>query len=290
MADLIQCNNVTFSYMGASEDQSKTSGTVGSEAAALRGVSFSVPAGQFVAIVGANGSGKSTLVRLLDALLVPTEGTITVDGMSTAQPENWYAIRSCVGIVFQNPDNQLVASLVENDVAFGPENLGVKNPELRQRVTEALRIVGCEGFEKRTIASLSGGEKQRIALAGALAMKPRILVLDEATAMLDPHGAAAILRVCQQLHQQGTTIIMVTHHIEEAACAQRVLVMDEGRIVMDGAPEEVLTHNAVTHTYHLAVPFATELCMQLQAEGLAIPLCITADACKEELWRLYSAK
>ena len=224
---MIACTDVHFSYDGEHD--------------ALDGMSLSVADGEFVSVLGGNGSGKSTLARHLNALLVPSSGTVTVDGLETAERRNVYDIRSRVGLVFQNPDDQIVAGTVEDDVAFGPENLGVPTDELRARVNEALSLVGLSGFERRETSSLSGGQKQRLALAGVLAMRPRTLVLDEATAMLDPRGRAALMRVCRRLHEQGMTIVMITHFMEEAAEAGRIVVLDHGHVALDGAPEAVFS-------------------------------------------------
>lgn len=254
----------------------------------LRDISVEIPQGQFVCVLGANGSGKSTFSKLINALLLPDAGSVTVDGLITSDAENTFTIRSRAGSVFQNPDDQIVASLVENDVAFGPENLGIPNPELRQRVESALAQVGLTGFEKRETTALSGGQKQRVAIAGVLAMEPQILIFDEASAMLDVRGRRGLMRVCKELHAQGMTVVMITHYMEEAAEADRVLVLREGQIVLDGTPEEVLTQDAVLRELNLDIPFATQLSRMLQDRGLDIPTFVDSDSLKEALWLSYS--
>ncbi len=262
--------------------------TYTSEDYVLENISVEIPQGQFVCVLGANGSGKSTFSKLINALLLPDKGKVVVDGLITSNAENTFSIRSRAGSVFQNPDDQIVASLVENDVAFGPENLGIPNPELRQRVESALAQVGLTGFEKRETTALSGGQKQRVAIAGVLAMEPQILIFDEASAMLDPRGRRGLMRVCKELHEQGMTVIMITHYMEEAAEADRVLVLREGRIVLDGTPEEVLTQDDVLRELNLDIPFATQLSRLLQDKGIDIPTFVDREALKEALWLLYS--
>lgn len=262
--------------------------TYTSEDYVLENISVEIPQGQFVCVLGANGSGKSTFSKLINALLLPDKGKVVVDGLITSNAENTFSIRSRAGSVFQNPDDQIVASLVENDVAFGPENLGIPNPELRQRVESALAQVGLTGFEKRETTALSGGQKQRVAIAGVLAMEPQILIFDEASAMLDPRGRRGLMRVCKELHEQGMTVIMITHYMEEAAEADRVLVLREGRIVLDGTPEEVLTQDDVLRELNLDIPFATQLSRLLQNKGIDIPTFVDREALKEALWLLYS--
>lgn len=262
--------------------------TYTSEDYVLENISVEIPQGQFVCVLGANGSGKSTFSKLINALLLPDKGKVVVDGLITSNAENTFSIRSRAGSVFQNPDDQIVASLVENDVAFGPENLGIPNPELRQRVESALAQVGLTGFEKRETTALSGGQKQRVAIAGVLAMEPQILIFDEASAMLDPRGRRGLMRVCKELNQQGMTVVMITHYMEEAAEADRVLVLREGQIVLDGTPEEVLTQDDVLRELNLDIPFATQLSRLLQDKGIDIPTFVDREALKEALWLLYS--
>ncbi len=251
----------------------------------FRDLNLKVPQGQFLCLLGGNGSGKSTVAKCINALLTPDAGQVLTFGRSTADPEATYFIRSNAGLVFQNPDDQLVASLVENDVAFGPENLGVPSEELAQRVSNALTRVGLQGYEQRETTALSGGQKQRVAIAGILAMDPALLILDEASAMLDPRGREGLLQLCQELHQAGLTIIMITHFMEEAAQAQRVVVLDEGRIRLDGPPEEVLTHTEELRALSLDVPFAASLSLRLRQQGVAVAPCIHEEELIAELTR-----
>lgn len=262
--------------------------TYDGESFVFKHLDLTVPQGQFLCLLGGNGSGKSTLAKHINALLVPDEGEVLVFDCDTRDADCTYFIRSNAGLVFQNPDDQLVASLIENDVAFGPENLGVPLPELRDRVTQALREVGLQGFEKNETNALSGGQKQRVAIAGVLAMDPAILILDEATAMLDPRGRAGLLRVVRELHAAGMTVVMITHYMEEAALADRVVVLDRGAVRLDGTPQEVLTRAHELRELSLEVPFACRLSLELQARGLPVATCITDDALKEELCALRS--
>lgn len=269
---MIDLSDVRFSYDG--------------KAPALAGVSAHVNAGEFVCILGGNGSGKSTLAKHLNALLLPDQGTVTVDGMSTADAERTYLIRQTAGMVFQNPDDQLVSTLVEDDVAFGPENLGIQLPELRERVTRALADVGLAGFERKETHALSGGQKQRVAIAGVLAMNPRILILDEASAMLDPRGRAGLMRVCRELHERGFTIVMITHFMEEAAQADRVIVLESGKVVCDGSPAHVLLQEDLLRRLNLDVPFATHLSHALRNAGVAVAPTVDDDALAAEILSL----
>ncbi|MCL2888893.1 MAG: energy-coupling factor transporter ATPase [Eggerthellaceae bacterium] len=256
----------------------------------LDDVSLTIERGSFVCILGGNGSGKSTFAKHINALLVPDEGRVTVFDLDTADEKNVYFIRSGAGMVFQNPDDQLVASLIENDVAFGPENLGVPTEELQTRVMDALAEVGLQGFNKRETHALSGGQKQRVAIAGVLAMNPQILILDEASAMLDPRGRKGLLRVCKELNDRGMTIVMITHFMEEASLADRVVVLEDGRIALDGSPQEVLTRAEELGRLNLNVPFACELSLALQKRGVPIQIHISEDGLKEELCRLLSIR
>ena len=269
---MIDLSDVRFSYDG--------------KAPALAGVSAHVNAGEFACILGGNGSGKSTLAKHVNALLLPDRGTVTVDGMSTADAECTYLIRQTAGMVFQNPDDQLVSTLVEDDVAFGPENLGVQLPELRERVTRALADVGLAGFERKETHALSGGQKQRVAIAGVLAMNPRILILDEASAMLDPRGRAGLMRVCRELHERGFTIVMITHFMEEAAQADRVIVLESGNVVCDGSPAQVLLQEDLLRCLNLDVPFATHLSHALRNVGVAVTPTVDDDALAAEILSL----
>ena len=256
---------------------------------AVDGVSLELRRGEFVAVLGANGCGKSTLAKHLNAILLPEAGTVLVEDMDTRNEDHLYDIRQKVGMVFQNPDNQIVATIVEEDVAFAPENLGVPPAEIRTRIDEAMKLAGI--YEKRHAApyKLSGGQKQRVAIAGVIAMRPDCLVFDEATAMLDPHGRGQVMRTIRHLREAGIAIVAITHYMEEAAQADRVLVMNGGRIVMEGTPEQVFSQTERLHSYHLDVPQAAELRDALTAAGIDMPEnVITPDRCAEELYKLLA--
>ena len=256
---------------------------------AVDGVSLELRRGEFVAVLGANGCGKSTLAKHLNAILLPEAGTVLVEDMDTRNEDHLYDIRQKVGMVFQNPDNQIVATIVEEDVAFALENLGVPPAEIRTRIDEAMKLAGI--YEKRHAApyKLSGGQKQRVAIAGVIAMRPDCLVFDEATAMLDPHGRGQVMRTIRHLREAGIAIVAITHYMEEAAQADRVLVMNGGRIVMEGTPEQVFSQTARLHSYHLDVPQAAELRDALTAAGIDMPEnVITPDRCAEELYKLLA--
>ncbi|WP_297157476.1 energy-coupling factor transporter ATPase [uncultured Ellagibacter sp.] len=272
-APIICVRDVSFTYDG--------------EAFALSGASVQIERGEFVCILGGNGSGKSTLAKHLNALLVPDKGRVEVCGMDTSERQHTYAIRQNAGMVFQNPDDQLVASLVEDDVAFGPENLGVPTAELRQRVTQRLEDVGLSGFEKHETHALSGGQKQRVAIAGALAMNPEILILDEASAMLDPRGRKGLIRVVRSLNDQGMTVIMITHFMEEAALADRVIVLDEGKVARVGTPQEVLVDVDALSALNLEVPFAAELSQALRRAGVLVAAAVTEEELAESVFSLF---
>lgn len=254
---MIECRGVSFSYDGAAK--------------ALDGIDLNIEDGEFFCILGGNGSGKSTFAKHLNALLQPDAGTVCVNGMDASDPELVYDIRSTAGMVFQNPDDQLVATLVEDDVAFGPENLGVESAQIAQRVREALKAVGLVGFECHETHALSGGQKQRVALAGVLAMEPRVLILDEASSMLDPRGRKGLMKACHALHERGMTIVMITHFMEEAAEADRVAVFQAGRVAMLGTPEEILTRADELARLNLDMPESCHLGMALRAKG--VPVC-----------------
>ena len=254
---------------------------------ALNGVSAEVKRGEFVAVLGANGCGKSTLAKHFNAILLPESGTVLVEGMDTKDEDKIYDIRQTVGMVFQSPDNQIVATVVEEDVAFALENLGVPPEEMRRRVDEAMKMAGIYEYRERAPHNLSGGQKQRVAIAGVVAMRPDCLVMDESTAMLDPHGRAQVMKTIRQLRAAGITIVSITHYMEEAAQADRVLVMSRGRIVMEGTPEQVFSQTERLHGYHLDVPQAAELRDELVKAGIPMPEnVITPDACAEELYKL----
>lgn len=254
---MIDCRGVSFSYDGVTP--------------ALDGIDLNIEDGEFFCILGGNGSGKSTFAKHLNALLQPDAGTVRINGMDASDPELVYDIRSTAGMVFQNPDDQLVATLVEDDVAFGPENLGVPSAQIAQRVREALKGVGLVGFERHETHALSGGQKQRVALAGVLAMEPRVLILDEASSMLDPRGRKGLMKVCRALHDRGMTIVMITHVMEEAAEADRVAVFRAGRVAMFGAPEEILTRADELAQLNLDMPASCCLGRALRAKG--VPVC-----------------
>ena len=254
---MIECRGVSFSYDGA--------------VPALDGVDLNIEDGEFFCILGGNGSGKSTFAKHLNALLQPDAGTVRINGMDTSDPELVYDIRSTAGMVFQNPDDQLVATLVEDDVAFGPENLGVPSAQIAQRVREALKVVGLVGFERHETHALSGGQKQRVALAGVLAMEPRVLILDEASSMLDPRGRKGLMKACRALHDRGMTIVMITHFMEEAAEADRVAVFRAGHVAMLGTPEEILTRADELAQLNLDMPASCCLGRALSARG--VPVC-----------------
>ena len=245
---------------------------------ALDDVSLSIEAGEFVAVLGANGSGKSTLAKHLNALLLPTRGSCRIDGMDTTSEDQVWRIRQKVGMVFQSPDNQLIAAVVEDDVAFGPENLGVRPREIRRRVDEALSAVGMTEFRTFAPHLLSGGQKQRIAIAGALAMQTECLVFDEATAMLDPAGRAEVLSLVKKLHaEQHITVVYITHFMEEAAAADRIVVLDHGHVAMDDTPRAVFAQAEKLQALGLDVPLAVEIGMQLRQRGVEVPTEIVTD-------------
>lgn len=241
--------------------------------AAIEGLSLTINRGEFLAVVGHNGSGKSTLAKHFNALLLPTSGDVIVDGMNTKDEKNTLAIRQKVGMVFQNPDNQLVTTVVEEDVAFGPENLGVKPDEIRIRVDDALKSVGMYEYASNAPHHLSGGQKQRIAIAGMLAMLPDVLVLDEATAMLDPRGRREVLKIVSDLNRKkGITVVMITQYMEEAVFADRVAVMAEGRLILDDTPKNVFAQTALLRRHRLDVPAMAKLRDALSLEGIKLPL------------------
>jgi len=238
----------------------------------LHGISFRAPAGTTTALVGPSGSGKSTLAKLFNGLVIPGRGTVTVDGLSTRDPGELRRIRQVVGMVFQNPDNQLVATVVEEDIAFGPENLGLPRAEIEARVAEAMRIVEIEALRSRAPHQLSGGQKQRVAIAGVLAMRPSCVILDEATAMLDPSGRAEVLDTAGRLHRQGVTIVSITHFMSEVPRADRVIVLSEGRIALTGTPRELFAMPDRLRGLELEVPQVTEIAERLQLRGLDVGL------------------
>lgn len=251
---------------------------------AVNGVSLTVEEGEFVAVLGRNGSGKSTLAKLINTLLTPTSGKVFVFGLDTSDTKNRFEICKSAGMVFQNPDNQTVASIVEDDVAFGPENIGVPREEIGERITYALDAVGMSEFRHATPSNLSGGQKQRIALAGVLALKPRIMILDESTAMLDPRGRREIMDVVKKLNrEEGMTILLITHFMEEALEADRAVVMHRGEVVMDAPPEEIFARSDELEMYNLTLPRAAYICKKLQEAGVPVGNAFNAEELAEEI-------
>ena len=262
---MIECRAVSFTY-GASEGHQQAR-------PALQGIDLRIEEGGFVAVLGHNGSGKSTLAKLLNGVLLPSEGSVLVDGIDTKDETRLMELRRRVGMVFQNPDNQIVANVVEEDVAFAPENLGVKSAEIRARVDGALTAVGMSGYALHAPHLLSGGQKQRIAIAGVLAMEPRYIVLDEVTAMLDPLGRREVLETVHRLHREkGMTVLLITHHMSEAQEADRVIVLDDGKLCMDGTPQEIFPQVEKLRALGLDVPATVELCYALRQKGWDVPL------------------
>ncbi|MGI5935031.1 MAG: energy-coupling factor transporter ATPase [Lawsonibacter sp.] len=277
---IIHAEDVRFSYVTAE----------GVAPIVLDGVSLSIEEGSFVAVLGHNGSGKSTLAKHFNSILLPTGGKVYVDGMDTADEALLLAIRRTVGMVFQNPDNQIVANVVEEDVAFAPENLGVPPEEIRRRVDDALKAVGMYEFREHAPHLLSGGQKQRIAIAGVIAMQPRCIVLDEPTAMLDPIGRADVLRTIKELNRQrGVTVVLITHHMDEAAQADRLVVMTKGRVIADGTPKEIFQDVEGLKAVGLTVPETTQLLWELRQEGVDVPLdALSDEECAQALKELLA--
>ncbi len=264
MENIIQIRDVTFDYHRNSEDEVTIR--------ALNHVSLDIEKGSFTAVIGVNGSGKSTLAKHLNGLVLPTEGEVVVCGFNTKDNETLWEVRRKVGMVFQNPDNQMVSAVVEDDVAFGPENLGIPPQEIRARVDMALQSVGMYDFRKKAPHMLSGGQKQRVAIAGVVAMLPECIVFDEPTAMLDPRGRKEVLDIIHKLNKEdGKTIVLITHFMDEVVDADKVVVMDNGHIIMEGKPKEIFVRNEELHKAGLDVPFAAELGSRLRKRGIEIP-------------------
>ncbi len=284
MEKLITIENVHFSYPNEEEPEKRTE--------VLKGISLEFERGELVAVLGHNGSGKSTLAKLMNAVLVPTSGKVTAAGIDTADEEKLMELRQHVGMVFQNPDNQIVATIVEEDVAFGLENLGVPSDELRVRVDQALHAVGMYEYREHAPHQLSGGQKQRVAIAGIIAMRPDCIVLDEPTAMLDPQGRKEVMRTIKLLNRDyGITVILITHEMDEAAQCQRVVVIDHGTVKMDDKPEKVFSHAAEMRELGLDVPQPTELCWMLREAGYDLsPEILTAEACADAIAALIQGK
>lgn len=275
---MLRAENIRFRYSPESESY------------AVNGASLAVQKGEFVAVLGANGCGKSTLAKHFNAILLPESGTVTVEGMDTRDEERLYDIRQKVGMVFQNPDNQIVATVVEEDVAFALENLGVPPAEIRTRIDEAMQMAGIYKHRGKAPHKLSGGQKQRVAIAGVIALRPDCLVLDEATAMLDPRGREKVMSTIRRLnHEFGITVVAITHYMEEAAQADRVLVMSGGKIAMEGTPKEVFSQTERVRSLRLDVPQAAELRDELAKAGLPMPEgIITVEECAQALYRLLA--
>ena len=262
MNTMIECRNLIFKYTAGENQEEKI---------AINDVNLQIKEGEFIAILGHNGSGKSTMAKHMNALLIPTEGKMLVNKMDTSDMNNLWNIRETAGMVFQNPDNQLVATIVEEDVAFGPENLGVPPEEIRKRVDEALERVGMSEYKRHAPNLLSGGQKQRIAIAGILAMKPKCIIFDEPTAMLDPSGRKEVLDTIIDLNKNyGITVILITHYMDEAAKADRIVVMDKGKLILDGKPRDVFSNVEKMKSIGLDVPQVTELSYELQKAGINI--------------------
>ena len=282
MGYAIELRDVSFQY--PAQDEQFVSLPV------LEHLNLGIEEGSFVAVLGHNGCGKSTLAKLLNAILLPQSGQVLVYGLDTADESRLLDIRRTVGMVFQNPDNQIVANVVEEDVAFAPENLGVDPVEIRRRVDNALRQVGMYDYREHAPHLLSGGQKQRVAIAGIIAMQPRCIVLDEPTAMLDPRGRREVMETILRLNrEQGVTVVLITHHMDEAAQAGRVIAMSEGRVIADGTPKEVYSQVELLRSVSLSVPETTELLYELNQEGYALPLdALSTEACAQALYQVLA--
>lgn len=274
---IIKTEDLVFEYVRSTgrnqsdRSQDTEANTEREAVRALDGVSFDVKKGEFVAIIGRNGSGKTTLAKCLNALYSPTSGKVMINGWDTKDAEYLWNIRQTCGMVFQNPDNQLVSSIVEDDVAFGPENLGLPSELIRKRVDDALSAVGMTDSARRAPHMLSGGQKQRIAIAGVIAMKPQCIVFDEPTAMLDPKGRKEIMEIMEKLHDEGITIVLITHFMDEAVKADKIMVMSEGRIVKEGRPEDIFTDSELVRSFKTDLPVGVDLAIRLREKGLSIP-------------------
>lgn len=265
--EMIKIKDLLFEYIRRDEN-----GNVESINKAIDGVSLNVQKGDFIAVLGANGSGKSTLAKHINAILYPTEGSVWVNGMNTAEDKNLWDIRQSAGMVFQNPDNQIIATVVEEDVGFGPENLGIPTQEIWERVEKSLKAVGMLEFRHSSPNKLSGGQKQRVAIAGIMAMKPECIILDEPTAMLDPNGRKEVIATIRELNKrEHVTVILITHHMDEVIYADKVFIMDQGKVMMEGTPREIFSHVEDIKRYRLDVPQVTELAYELKKAGLTIP-------------------
>ncbi len=281
MESALTVKNLKFSYPGTEDDQSVP---------VFEDLNLTVEEGSFVAILGGNGCGKSTLAKHFNSILLPCGGRVCVYGMDTSKEDMLIAIRRTVGMVFQNPDNQIVANVVEEDVAFGPENLGYESAEIRQRVDAALQQVGMYEYREHAPHLLSGGQKQRVAIAGVIAMEPKCIVLDEPTAMLDPRGRREVMETILRLNREkGITVVLITHHMDEAAMAQRVVVLHNGTVAADGTPQQVFSQVEKLHAIRLAAPETVELCWSLNKEGFDLPLdCLSAEECAQILYNAFA--
>ena len=282
MHEAIRVENLAYTYPGVDD----TPGV-----AVFEDLDLSVEEGSFVAVLGTNGCGKSTLAKHFNAILLPTGGKVWVCGMDTTLEDRLMAVRRKVGMVFQNPDNQIVANVVEEDVAFGPENLGIASPEIRYRVDKALKQVGMYEYREHAPHLLSGGQKQRIAIAGVIAMEPKCIVLDEPTAMLDPKGRREVMETIGRLNREKKiTVVLITHHMDEAAQAQRVVVLHKGKVAADGTPKQVFSQVELLHSIGLAAPETAELCWQLNQEGFDLPLDqLSVEECAQVLYESIKA-
>lgn len=273
MENIIKIDNLYFQYPHGEDEEPKL---------AIKGVSLEIEEGSFTAIIGQNGSGKSTLAKNLNGLLLPSKGAVYVSGMDTRDEDKIWDIRQTAGMVFQNPDNQLVSAIVEDDVAFGPENIGIDPVEIRARVDEALDAVKMGKYKRKAPHLLSGGQKQRIAIAGVVAIKPRCIIFDEPTAMLDPRGRKDIMEIIEKLHREGITVILITHFMDEAVKADRVVIMNKGEILLDGTPEHVFSQDELIRSARLDVPMAAEIAIYLRENGIDVPPeVVTAERLKE---------
>ena len=283
MSEAVNAEHLRFSYPSQSG---------GAPITAFENLNLQIDEGSFVAVLGRNGCGKSTLAKQFNAVLLPEGGSVRVFGMDTANEELLLEIRRTVGMVFQNPDNQMVANVVEEDVAFAPENLGVPTEEIRRRVDEALKLVGMYEYRTHAPHLLSGGQKQRVAIAGVIAMRPRCIVLDEPTAMLDPHGRQEVLATIERLNREnGITVVLITHHMTEAIRADRVIVMEEGKLLADGTPKQVFSQVELLKSAGLTVPVTTELLFELRKAGFELPLdALSVEECAQALCRCFCAE
>lgn len=273
MENIIEIDNLYFQYPHGEDEEPKL---------AIKGVSLEIEEGSFTAIIGQNGSGKSTLAKNLNGLLLPSKGAVYVSGMDTRDEDKIWDIRQTAGMVFQNPDNQLVSAIVEDDVAFGPENIGIDPVEIRARVDEALDAVKMGKYKRKAPHLLSGGQKQRIAIAGVIAIRPRCIIFDEPTAMLDPRGRKDIMEIIEKLHREGITVILITHFMDEAVKADRVVIMNKGEILLDGTPEHVFSQDELIRSARLDVPMAAEIAIYLRENGIDVPPeVVTAERLKE---------